>query len=155
MTEILDVHFRDEVFRILEDFQIARIFGCYDSHTNRFNMPAPVLSDFLVHFRILFEFFHGDENNEKNAHAKNFINSWDKTAPDGIGKWKGKTDSFLSHLSYARLEIWEAWPIPDLLYPHYKRLIIKFIDELPQEHKTTDVLEKLKQMLINEQGRFI
>jgi|WetSurMetagenome_2_1015567.scaffolds.fasta_scaffold183731_1 hypothetical protein len=103
-----------------------------------------ILINILTHIRILFEFFHGDENDEKNGHVRHYIPEWDKKAPEKIGLWYGRINEFLSHLSYARTkgDMSSWWPIRDLLYPHYRELIIRFLTKLPLPYKNVN-LDKL------------
>jgi hypothetical protein len=156
MNKTLSGHFHDEWDRILEDIQITRQY--MQKLRSEGKIPqglityAPVMCDFLIHFRILHEFFHGDPTKKRNANAKHYIPNWSKKRPERIRIWNDRINEFLAHLSYSRTRGWKTWPMPDLLYPYYKRLTIRFIKKLPDKHKSPR-LDSLTQRLGSEDFR--
>ncbi|HEA46573.1 MAG TPA: hypothetical protein ENH99_02215 [Candidatus Pacearchaeota archaeon] len=151
MKKMLDGHFHDEWVRILEDISITRQARLRDPSSNQVNIHPTVMSDFLIHFRILHEFFYGNPraHGGENANVKHYIPSWNKREPKRIQIWNGRINEFLTHLSYSRARGWIPWPFQKLLYPHYKMLTLRFIKNLPPNHRSSE-LESLKQRLTNE-----
>ena len=145
MQKMLDVHFHDEWGRILDDINIMRQHGTQSG--NQVNIHPTLMSDFLIHFRILHEFFYGKKD-KRVCKAKDYI-KWNKKESKRIKIWNRRIHEYLAHLSYSRLKRWRPWPIQSLLYPHYRKITIRFIKELPPKYNSR-LLGDLKQRLISE-----
>jgi hypothetical protein len=143
---LLDGGFEYEVRMVIEDVRYMATNGVPDINSGIIRIPNVILVDVLVHIRILFEFFYGAENNE-NAHVKHYITNWDRDAPEEIGRWHGQINDFLSHLGYARVtRNYSYYPVANLLYPHYKQLVIDFLTQLDNEYRTPKLAQLLEDL---------
>jgi hypothetical protein len=136
----LESHFSYEVRMIMEDIRMI--------NPNTGQVPNAVLVDFLVHIRILYEFFYKFEKGNK-AHAGDYIESWkDKKSPPEIEKWNMQINNFLSHLSYERVnKKYNPYPV-FMFYGYFGNLVINFLSELSDKYKTPSLkklLEDLRQ----------
>lgn len=104
------------------------------------------LVDFLVHTRILEDFFYGNPESKSDAHAKHYVEDWDKQSPKDIEEWRERINIFLSHLSYARVtKEYKKYPV-DYLYNHFKGLTIEFLNKLPEKYIFPDLENLLKEL---------
>jgi len=145
---LLDKYFYYEVFRMRESF-FAFKHRLWDS----------LLVDFLVHVRILHEFFYGSKIGEKKkrAHADNYIEGYKVDVPfkDFEEHWNRQMNDYTFHLSFFRVEginreyKYRFYSIDDF-YKHFGNLVIEFLNKLPEDYKVGSKLKELLEILKEE-----
>ena len=100
---LLEAHFFYEFNQMRAGFYRIINKGVFIKETNTINVDNHVLIDFLLHVRILYEFFY--KNNKGDfAHAKDYFPNWKiKYALEGIETWNIQLNHYLAHLSYVRV----------------------------------------------------
>lgn len=104
------------------------------------------LENFLLHFRVLYEFFYKRRNYRDDIRAKDFITDElkfktfeeNRTPGQDFEKYSIKVDKQLAHLTYKRIEyikkeehFWETGEI----YKKMEKTINAFISALPDNRK--------------------
>jgi len=116
-----------------------------------------VRASFLLHIRILNEFFYEHRDKNGNLQDKNDkkcpawaidYNGWkEKTKPSDIQEGIENLNIFLAHPSYHRnrSDLSNEFPV-FLFYNHFKGLALKFLEEIDEKYLTKK-LRELKELL--------
>jgi len=142
----LDGSFEYEVRMLREGFYHIMKTGVRTPNSNRIDTSNMALIDFLVHTRILYDFFYGSGKGNWSC-AGHYKKSWKyKKPPKKIHKWNVQITHFLSHLSYVRITgKYEPYPI-DLFYDHFRKLVIDFLSEVPDNYLTTKLKKTIRRI---------
>ena len=139
--KLLDGHFSHEVKMLIEG---RTYFKPRPSDPRILDVTGKDLEAFLVHIRILYEFFYKSGNDDL-AHADHYILAWKVKNPlMNIDYWNVQINKYLSHLTYTRVtgargkHPYYLYPA-GVLYNHFRYLTIEFFDQLPSEYMTSNL----------------
>ncbi len=160
---LLNEHFYYEVTCVRDTFYCIQEKK-WAQPNGRFTIDNRLLVDFLVHVRILYEFFY-ETGKKDTSYATDFIKNWKVKEPlEGIKKWKIQINNYLSHLTYTRVtqaegkHSYELYPV-DVLYYHFRNLTIEFLSNIPKEYalkfNLKDLLEKLKEENASNRNHYV
>jgi len=113
-----------------------------------------VIEDFLISFivriRTLYEFFYESGNGDK-AYAVHYLPNWKIKKPlENMKEWKIQINNYLLHLSYNRVTGKAGWGYkkytPNILYNHFRDLVIDFLNKLSEEYMNEGLQRLLKEL---------
>lgn len=97
-----------------------------------------LLESFLVHARILIEFFFKDEEYKDTVRASHYIesgNSWKNIRPQKtklIDETEKNAHKYLAHITYTRLKDKKEWPFIEITN-EIDSVMKVFMENLPEE----------------------